>query len=131
MPKRAKKPCAYPGCSELVSGQAYCEKHGKKVEKQRHERYDRFQRDKKAAKFYSSVRWQKMRNRKLKHDPLCEHCLGNNQVTPATEVDHVIPVEVDWSRRLDWNNLQSLCHSCHMKKTAEDKKKYQRQGIGG
>lgn len=126
MPKRAKKPCAYPGCSKLVSGQTYCEKHFKEVEKKRQKLYDRYQRNKKIARFYSNARWQKLRDRKLKHDPLCEHCLPD-VVTPATEVDHIIPVEVDWSRRLDWNNLQSLCHSCHMKKTAEDKKK----GIGG
>lgn len=130
MPKRAKKPCAYPGCSKLVSGQTYCEKHFKEVEKKRQKLYDRYQRNKKIARFYSNARWQKLRDRKLKNDPLCEHCLPD-VVTPATEVDHIIPVEVDWSRRLDWNNLQSLCHSCHMKKTAEDKKKYQRQGIGG
>ena len=131
MPKRAKKPCAYPGCSKLVSGQTYCEKHQVKVEKQRQKRYDKFQRDKRAAKFYSSARWQKLRDRKLKHDPLCKYCEAKGIVTPASEVDHIVPIEVDWSKRFDWDNLQSLCHSCHMKKTAEDKKKYQRQGIGG
>ncbi|MDO6448097.1 HNH endonuclease [Oceanobacillus profundus] len=47
-------------------------------------------------------------------------------MTTAEEVDHIIPVKVDWSLRLDINNCQPLCHDCHNKKTAEDKRKYGR-----
>ncbi|PFA33091.1 HNH endonuclease [Bacillus cereus] len=38
-------------------------------------------------------------------------------------VDHIIPLLVDWLRRLDPANLQTLCHACHNKKTKEDEKK--------
>lgn len=124
MPRRAKKPCNYPGCPELVTaGQRYCDTHTKKAEKQRQARYDKYQRDKQSAKFHSSRAWQKTRNRKLKLNPLCEYCLPDN-ITPATEVDHIIPIKVDWSFRLVMSNLKSSCHACHMRKTAEDRKKY-------
>ncbi|MEC2504384.1 HNH endonuclease, partial [Bacillus cereus] len=38
-------------------------------------------------------------------------------------VDHIIPIRVDWSKRLEPSNLQTLCHACHNKKTKEDEKK--------
>lgn len=121
MPGRNKTPCSKPGCPELVKvGQTYCEKH----RKERHKRYDKRKRDKKKSKFYSSGRWRKLRNKKLKTDPLCEYCLEDDIVTEATEVDHIIPIDARWDLRLSWDNLKSACHSCHMKKTREDKKKY-------
>lgn len=124
MPHRLKKPCAYPGCPELVQAeQTYCNEHKRKVKGQRDKEYNR-QRDPRSRKFYGSARWKKLRNKYIKQNPLCEHCQEKDKVTAATEVDHIIPIEVDWSRRLEWNNLQSLCHRCHMQKTQEDKKKY-------
>ncbi|MGJ0995757.1 HNH endonuclease [Enterococcus casseliflavus] len=42
----------------------------------------------------------------------------------ATLADHIIPVRVDWSKRLDKDNIQPLCESCHAIKTKEDKIKY-------
>ncbi|PFK07818.1 HNH endonuclease, partial [Bacillus cereus] len=38
-------------------------------------------------------------------------------------VDHIIPIRVDWSKRLEPMNLQTLCHACHNKNTKEDEKK--------
>lgn len=128
MPRRPKKPCSYPSCPELVTaGQRYCQTHASKAEKERHQQYDKYQRDKRSAKFYSSALWQKIRNRKMKRDPLCEYCLPDT-ITTAAEVDHIIPIKVDWSLRLVMSNLKSSCHSCHMKKTAEDKKKWRGRG---
>jgi 5-methylcytosine-specific restriction enzyme A len=125
MPIRPLKPCAYPGCSELVpAGQTYCEKHRKKEISRRNREYNLYQRDEKASKFYGSAQWRSIRDRKMKVNPLCEICLAEGRYTAATEVDHKIPIEIDWSKRLDWNNLQPLCHRCHMKKTAEDRRKY-------
>ncbi|MDT2783617.1 HNH endonuclease [Enterococcus asini] len=42
----------------------------------------------------------------------------------ATLADHIIPVRVDWSLRLDKDNIQPLCESCHAVKTREEKQKY-------
>ena len=56
---------------------------------------------------------------KIRRDPLCEECKRKGRVTLATDVDHIEPFDgVSDSRRLEWNNLQSLCRSCHNEKTA-------------
>jgi 5-methylcytosine-specific restriction protein A len=35
----------------------------------------------------------------------------------ATDVDHIEPHKGSWERFTDRDNLQSLCHSCHSRKT--------------
>ena len=60
--------------------------------------------------------WRKVRLAHLMANPVC--------VTPgcgraATDVDHIIPHQ-DGGGRLDRGNLQSLCHSCHSRKTPDD-----------
>ena len=51
--------------------------------------------------------------------PLCRHCEGRGILEPAVEVDHIqrIADGGDW---FDPANLQSLCHSCHSRKTKRD-----------
>ena len=48
----------------------------------------------------------------VKH-PICQ-APGCNE--PATDVDHIVPLR-QGGARLETNNLQSLCHSCHSRKT--------------
>ena len=96
---------------------------GKK--KDRHRLYDEHRRDKRAEAFYKSKEWNRIRLQALVRDHfLCQECLKHRRITKAVIVDHRIPISVDWSLRLSLDNLQSLCQSCHNKKTAEDKKKY-------
>jgi 5-methylcytosine-specific restriction enzyme A len=64
----------------------------------------------------STWRWRKLRSAKLDANPRCERC----HQRPATEVDHVVPLAEDPTRRYDWNNLASLCHDCHSEKTKEE-----------
>ena len=73
---------------------------------------ERFQR------FYQSAAWQRMRLYILAVDPFCNVC----KYEIATEVDHIIPIAVDYSLRLDETNLQQLCRGCHQKKTVQDTK---------
>ena len=40
-------------------------------------------------------------------------------------VDHIVPLEIDYSLRLRYDNLQVLCNPCHNIKTQEDEGKYQ------
>ena len=40
--------------------------------------------------------------------------------TPATDVDHIRDHKGDWGLFTDRENLQSLCHSCHSRKTAAE-----------
>jgi 5-methylcytosine-specific restriction protein A len=72
-------------------------------------------RDLTTAKRGYDYNWQKLRKWKLATDPFCAMCNGS-----ANQVDHILPIN-DGGERLDPANLQSLCISCHSKKTAVDK----------
>lgn len=66
----------------------------------------------------SGSKWKKIRDTKIKLNPLCE-CCGEKL---AEEVHHILPLE-DYSNDFetmeslayDINNLQSLCRECHYK----------------
>ena len=52
-------------------------------------------------------------------------------LTPLTqesfsEFGYVVERKDDDSLRLSWDNLQSLCHSCHNQKSADEKRKRNR-----
>ena len=49
---------------------------------------------------------------------LCVACLAAGRPTPATQVDHVIPLSAGGTDAMD--NLQSLCDACHEAKTRRD-----------
>jgi 5-methylcytosine-specific restriction protein A len=66
--------------------------------------------------FYSSARWRAMRAQHLRSEPLCRECRKSDRLVPAAVVDHIIPLARD-GERLDDVNLQSLCLSCHSRKT--------------
>jgi len=127
MTSKPRRPCGKIGCRNLTT-ERYCADHAHLVEQQRKERhrhYDRHQRDKQAAVFYKSIEWLRVRQQALIRDHgLCQDCLEHKHITPATEVDHIIPIRVRWDLRLVLSNLRSLCHRCHMIKTAEDKRRY-------
>lgn len=71
-------------------------------------------------RFYQSKAWQRARLIQLSNQPLCEHCLASGYTTAATEVDHVIPISEDWSKRLSDSNFSSLDKICHARKSARD-----------
>ncbi|MBL1219128.1 MAG: HNH endonuclease, partial [Planctomycetes bacterium] len=73
-----------------------------------------------AARGYDRT-WRRLRRMYLARHPLCEHCLRYDDVTPATEVDHIVSLR-DGGERLDVNNLQSLCRACHARKTAQEQR---------
>lgn len=72
-------------------------------------------------KYYKSKEWKKLREEKIKECPLCEECLANDIINPATDVHHVIPFsygktdEERWQLLLDYTNLKSLCKKCHIR----------------
>ena len=114
MPKRPKVPCAYPGCPELVE-QGYCEMHKKK----RDQEYNKYGRDEFTKFFYKSKEWLILRAQQLKLQPFCEECLKQGKVKRAKIVDHIIPIK-QGGAKLDLANLQSLCWSCHSRKSIEE-----------
>lgn len=44
---------------------------------------------------------------------LCEECGRRGIVATCDVVDHMIPVKTAPDLRLDWRNLDALCHGCH------------------
>jgi 5-methylcytosine-specific restriction protein A len=69
---------------------------------------------------YATGWWQRTRAEVLRRQPLCAECAKIGRVTPATEVDHIIPHRGKRELFFDRSNLQPLCHSCHSRKTARE-----------
>jgi 5-methylcytosine-specific restriction protein A len=61
--------------------------------------------------------WRRLRDYHMNQHPLCEDCKQQGDTVAANMVDHVVPVDVDPSRRLDPSNLRSLCWKHHAVKT--------------
>lgn len=114
---RPKHGCAVKGCPNLVErGKRYCEAHADlepKID------YDK---GRSASERGYDRQWQKARKSYLTRHPLCVECLKQGKYVMATDVDHIKPHRGDKELFWDPDNLQSLCHSCHSKKTnAEDR----------
>jgi 5-methylcytosine-specific restriction protein A len=69
--------------------------------------------------------WQRLRLVQLGREPLCRHCKARHLIEPAVEVDHIVPIKAAPELRLDIDNLQSLCKSCHARKTLAERKRLQ------
>lgn len=126
------RPCAHPGCRALVRS-GYCDKHRPK---------DRQRRSADAADWhtwYTLPIWMyDLRPTQLLREPFCRECTRRAKAEGlphlarirATDVDHIVPHRGVWSRFIDRSNLQSLCHSCHSRKTmaemAENKRRSER-----
>lgn len=74
-------------------------------------------------RFYKRKQWINIRKHKLSLNPFCELCSEKNKPKFATEIDHIEPIEESPEKALLLDNLQSLCKSCHSKKTYEEKLK--------
>lgn len=64
---------------------------------------------------YRDARWRRARAEQIKRQPLC--ACGQ----PATDVDHILPHRGREEYAFNLDNLQSMCHACHMRKTREDR----------
>lgn len=98
----------------------YCAKCMIEIEekkKQQQKKYDediRYKRDKKYHDFYKSDGWKRVKTLALVRDKgLCQWCMEEGRIRPAYVVHHIVEVKQDWDRRLDIENLVSLCHECH------------------
>ena len=102
-------------------GVAHCETCGPIVEAERearrqasikasNRRYNKT-RDPKYGRFYNSTEWRTLSRARLQGDGY--KCVKCGKI--ASEVDHIIPIQIPqgWDRRLDYDNLQSLCLDCH------------------
>jgi 5-methylcytosine-specific restriction protein A len=68
--------------------------------------------------------WRKARDIHLTNEPLCRECLKVNKFIPANVVDHIYDHKGDKQIFWDKTNWQSLCTSCHSKKTVRDNGAY-------
>ena len=68
-------------------------------------------------------RYVKMRKRFLAEHPLCAECERQGVVTPAQELDHIIPVEKAPELFWDVENLQGLCKRDHLEKTRAENRR--------
>ena len=79
------------------------------------------------SKFYHSKQWRALRGWYIKQNPLCEQCNRDNKVKAGDCVDHIRPITKGGSSICP-SNLQTLCNSCHAKKSAQEAVEY-RKGI--
>lgn len=80
----------------------------------------------KHQRFYQSKAWQRLRLYQLSVEPLCEHCSLSGCTEPATVADHIVSLTLNYDRRLDPDNLQSLCDRCHNIKSRQEQIQYRR-----
>ena len=71
------------------------------------------------ASFYNSKRWRALRNYFIQKHPLCAQCKRDGIITGAQMVDHIKPITMGGSS-VDQKNLQTLCNSCHAKKSGRE-----------
>lgn len=126
-----RKFCKRTGCKEIVTS-GYCDAHKETAQEQsreRHKSYDRHRRDQQSARFYASVPWRRLRKEVwAEQNGLCQECLESKRIKQANVADHTIPIKDNWSLRLRKDNIRLLCHACHNRKTAEDRRHPQFQG---
>ena len=106
--------CRETGCRN-ISEESYCKQHRNQP------RRNHVGSTGASKKFLDSAAWKSLRLIKLNESPCCEACLAaTGRAIPAIDVDHVIPRDARPDLALDIKNLQSLCKTCHGKKTRSE-----------
>ena len=118
------KPCRRTGCPELVRGGGYCAKHRKDVRRIKATIHGERGESGEWHGLYYTVRWREIRAAQLIREPYCRDCAAHGVRTPATDVDHIVPHRGNKRLFYDATNLQSLCHSCHSRKTIAEQSDY-------
>lgn len=112
------KKCKVALCREYVKQpEVYCDKHKGNTANQYNKHVRTNPQNKRYADFYASSPWRRTRLYKLSINPMCEVCERNNVKTIASIVHHKdeIRTAIGWEKRLDIDNLESICQSCHNK----------------
>ena len=114
MPVAPRRPCPGKGprrgrCPNLLSrGVPYCDECAPYVKAQVR-RYDKARDQGEQRQFLHSTTWRKIREMKLRRDPLCERHLEQGQTVAATTVHHK---DGDELNNADENH-ESMCFGCH------------------
>lgn len=82
----------------------------------------------KENEFYHSQEWREVRQQVLERDMyLCQVCKRNGIIKQGNTVHHIVHLKDDWDKRVDFDNLETICPQCHNKEHEEKvfpKKKY-------
>lgn len=114
MANKPLRPCRHPGCNILVPD-GYCDNHRQKRAN------DRSDEAKSWHWMYLTSAWvDDLRPTQLLQEPFCRECARHGKRVYATDVDHIVDHKGHWDIFTDRTNLESLCHSCHSRKTARD-----------
>ena len=122
MPRKPKKPCAYPGCPRLTESR-YCEDHQRTENK----RYERYYRQPETKRRYG-IKWKRIRKQYAQSHPFCEQCFDNGIYVPVEEVHHIKPLAEGGTH--DAENLISLCKYHHSKIHAQRGDRWHRRRKG-
>ena len=64
--------------------------------------------------FYESREWRALRTQvMISNSFLCVSCKSKGLIVSATQVHHIVPIDKDMSKALDYDNLKPLCSNCH------------------
>ena len=111
MPSKPPRPCRHPGCPALTR-EGWCEQHRPSCKRRRSADYHGW--------YFLPIWTKKLRPEQMLREPFCAECRKRGVRTPATVADHIRPHRGDWKLFTDPANLQSLCASCHSKKTLQE-----------
>ena len=114
MPVTLHSACLQPGCPNYATAHGYCAQHQRAVNTHSVSR---------SKQGYDRV-WQRFRAWYLGQHPLCVECERGGVVALADHLHHKIPLAEAPDLRLDENNVEGLCKSCHMRKSMEERKRY-------
>jgi len=80
--------------------------------------------NKRNAEIYNGSMWRRLSKQVEYEEAICRSC-KQDATGMRGETDHIKPIELGGAI-FDRDNLQRLCKSCHARKSAKDKKRYDR-----
>ena len=116
VPWKSKQPCTHSGCGNLTDS-GRCKEHRQEAA----QAYERRRSDDETRRFYNSRSWRRASKLHLVDEPLCRLCGAI-----AVMTDHILPIK-NGGERWDEKNWQSLCASCHSRKSAEEGSRFGRR----
>jgi 5-methylcytosine-specific restriction enzyme A len=120
MPRAARCACNHAGCLIAAEANGFCKKHANDalLPKRWDSETSRSKQSREAARLYATKDWQRLRTSHLREHPFCEDC--KPRLVQGTDVDHKVPHRGSVQLFFDESNLQTLCHSCHSRKTLRE-----------
>lgn len=84
-----------------------------KARAKRHTDFQQKRSDKDYQAFYRTAVWRTFRAGILRAEPLCRECGRHGRVRRAAVVHHLREIKDRWDLRLDSQNVEPVCQSCH------------------